>query len=212
MNTNYIYTDIGFCHLFRPIIKKAHIKPKRFLDFQYKSQPYNSLFVKSGCWTARMHQVLDLLYHQKSNEIDIKNIKTDIRRDVLKNLLKNIAEFEFAGQRYNNNELVYSPILMINGNAVTLKYEAKKVVRIPVILYTLNPYSQFLYRRFFAHMWTNKSGTYNLKTFIDYLNLEDENYYSNKRVLKYLNELAGAKLIKMPRATGVKEIKILKTY
>lgn len=212
MKNNYIYTDIGFCHLLRPIIKKAHIKPKCFLDFRYKTPPYNSLFVNSGCWTARMHQVLDLLYHQRSNKIDITNIKTDIRRDVIKKLLKNIAEFKFAGQRYNHNELIFSPLIIIDGNVVTLKYKTEKVVRIPVVLYTLSPYSQFLYRRFFAHMWTNKSGTYNLKTFIDFLGLEDENYYSNKRVLRYLNELAGAELIKMPRATGVEDVKILKTY
>ena len=159
-----------------------------------------------------MHQVLDLLYHQRSNKIDITNIKTDIRRDVIKKLLKNIAEFKFAGQRYNHNELIFSPLIIIDGNVVTLKYKTEKVVRIPVVLYTLSPYSQFLYRRFFAHMWTNKSGTYNLKTFIDFLGLEDENYYSNKRVLRYLNELAGAELIKMPRATGVEDVKILKTY
>jgi hypothetical protein len=209
MNTNYIYTDIGFCHLLRPIIKKAHVEPIRPQLFQYKSPPYNHLFVKNGIWTARMHQLLDLLYHQRSGKINIAKIKTDIRRDVLNKSLKNIAEFEFVGQRYNNDELVSSPLIMINGKTVTLKYEAKKVVRIPVILYALNPYSQFLYRRFFAHKWTNKSGTYNLKTFIEYLGLEDENYYSNKRVLKYLNELAGAKLIKMPVATGVMDINLL---
>lgn len=195
----YNITDTGFCQLLRPIGKN---KPFTLYD----QVEYNVLSYRSGKWTAKLHQVLDILYNEKINIINVKGL--EFRNDRLKDYIKYISEFQFSGLRYGH--LIKGPIIGFDGETVIMRFKREKNTRIPITLYSLRYDSQFLYRHFFSQHWQGRVGIYKIKVLIDYLGLRWAKGEAENLIYDYINELQSAKLIKICPESSKKHLNIMK--
>lgn len=199
----YLITDTGFCQLLRPIGKST----KEYTLFD--KVHYNMLSYKSGKWTAKLHQVLDILYNERTTTINIKDLKYSyIRPYKLKEYINYISEFEFVGLRYGIT--IKSPIIGFDDETVILHNRMEKVTSIPTKLYYLRYNSQFLYRHFFSQQWNGEKRTFNIQVLINYLDLRWAKNHQEDLILSYINELENANLIKYRPESSKKHLKIVK--
>lgn len=198
----FYITDSKLCKLLRPV-PKVKERPIH-LNCSVNDPMYNKLFVKSGKWTAKLHQVYDILHNEKKITININELKTDIRRYKIIEYIKEIEKFKFSG--LINDGMITSPLLELNDNIVSLYSDFRSLRSIPDILYTISYSAQFLYRHFFSSLWNNRSGVYRYDVMSRYFSFR----WQSCNIDILLNELVNVKLIKIAQKNIPIDVKIVK--
>lgn len=199
----YYLTDVRFCQLLRPVSKIK--KESKYFNCRVDDPLYNKLVVSEGKWTAKLHEIYDLLCNERSKIIDINDIETSIRRYRLKEYIKQIELFKFTGFMYNYGKFQL-PLLNLKDDIINMNYKIDKRRSIPECLYNVSYNAQFLYRHFFSSLLKGITGVYKREVLANFLSFK----WSLWKLDDYLEELESVKLIKITHKNINSKVKLLK--